>query len=188
MRFPTALTAASLVLVTMSAAACSNGSKTSAAAPSTSSSAAAGAGASTATSAANNGASSSVNVCALLTADQASSVVGVTFTAATPGFGGKVCMYAGPTVPMTVTLTPNAGSAAAWTNELSTLGSDGVAAVTIGGVGDRAAETTGSLGTQSGDWIIQVDSADESSVNGGNIGGDFTKSIAVAKAVIAALH
>jgi hypothetical protein len=89
---------------------------------------------------------------------------------------------------MTVTVTTNAGSAAAWTNELSTLGTDGVAAVTISGVGDRAATSTGSLGTQSGTWIIQVDGADANAVNGGNIGGNFTESIAVTKAIITALH
>jgi hypothetical protein len=89
---------------------------------------------------------------------------------------------------MDVAVTTNAGSAAAWTNELSTLGTDGVAAVAINGVGDRAATSTGSLGTQSGTWIIQVDGADVNAVNGGNVGGDFTASIAVAKAIIAALH
>ncbi|HEX4433005.1 MAG TPA: hypothetical protein VHZ96_27270 [Frankiaceae bacterium] len=90
---------------------------------------------------------------------------------------------------MNVTLTANSGGSAAWTNELADLKSGGGATpVTISGLGDRAAETTGSLATQSGDWIIQVDAADESSVNGGNIGGDFTKSIAVARALIAAQH
>jgi hypothetical protein len=84
---------------------------------------------------------------------------------------------------MTITVTPNVGSAAAWTDELSTLGLDGVAPVTISGVGDRAATSTGSLGTQSGTWIIQVDAGDSTSVGGG-----VTKSIAVAKAIIAALH
>ena len=189
MRLPTVLTAASLVLVTMSAAACSNGSKTSAAAPSASAlspSAVGSASASTATGAASNGASSSVNVCVLLTAAQASSIIGVTYTAATPSFGGKVCTYASTVAPtpMTVTVTTNAGSAAAWTDELSTLQLGGGATpVTISGVGDRAATVTGSLGTQSGTWIIQVDAGDQTSV-----GGAFTKSIAVAKAIIAALH
>ncbi len=189
MRIPSVLTAASLVLVTMSAAACSSGSKTPAAAAGTStqSTSAAGgttAGASTASSDAGNGGSSSVNVCSLLTAAQASSITGVTYTAATAA-GSKACTYASTVapIPMTITVTPNAGSAAAWTDELSTLGLDGVAAVTISGVGDRAATSTGSLGTQSGSWIIQVDGGDSTSTD-----GVFTKSIAVAKAIIAALH
>jgi hypothetical protein len=189
MRMPTLLTAASLVLVTMSAAACSNGSKTSAASSSTSASspsAAGSASASTATSAAGNGASSGINVCSLLTAAQASSITGVAYTAVTPSssLGGDSCLYGGSTgVPMDVTVTPNAGSSAAWTDELSTLQLDGEPAVPISGVGDRAATSTGSLGTQAGAWIIQVDAGDSTSTGGG-----FTKSIAVAKAIIAALH
>lgn len=129
------------------------------------------------------------NVCSLLTAAQASSIVGVTFIAATPKFRGKFCTYAGPTVPMNVTLMVNSGGTAPWTEELATLTQDGGdTPVALSGLGDRAAETTGSLATQSGSWIIQVDAADESSVNGGNIGGDFTKSIAVAHAILAAQH
>jgi hypothetical protein len=129
------------------------------------------------------------NVCSLLTAAQASSIVGVTVTAVTPSLGGKVCLYTGPNVPMNVTLMVNSGGAAAWTEELATLKEGGGdTPVALSGLGDRAAETTGSLATQSGDWIIQVDAADESSVNGGNIGGDFTKSTAVARAILAAQH
>jgi hypothetical protein len=97
-----------------------------------------------------------------------------------------VCSYAttaAPT-PMVITVTSNAGSAAAWTNELSTLQlGGGETPVTISGVGDRAATSVDSLGTQSGTWIIQVDGGDQTSV-----GGVFTKSIAVAKAIIAGLH
>jgi hypothetical protein len=84
---------------------------------------------------------------------------------------------------MVITVTSDAGSSAAWTDELSTLSLDGEAAVPITGVGDRAATSTGSLGTQAGTWIIQVDGGDSTSV-----GDVFTKSIAVAKAMIAALH
>jgi hypothetical protein len=193
MRLPTVLTAASLVLVTMSAAACSSGSTTSAAAPSTSAtsavaapSAAGGASASTAISVATDGASASVNVCQLLTAAQATSIIGAAYTASTPSFGGKSCTYASTVAPtpMVITVTTNAGSAAAWTNELSTLQlDDGETPVTISGLGDRAATAIDSLATQSGTWIIQVDGGDQTSV-----GGVFTKSIAVAKAIIAGLH
>ncbi len=85
---------------------------------------------------------------------------------------------------MTVTVISNAGSGAAWTDELSTLQlGGGETPVTISGVGDRAATSSASLGTQSGSWIIQVDAGDSTSTGGG-----FTKSIAVAKAIIAALH
>jgi hypothetical protein len=129
------------------------------------------------------------NVCSLLTAAQASSIVGVTFTAATPVLGGKTCTYAGGSVPMNVTLTVNSSGTSAWTEELAELKQGGGdTPVALSGLGDRAAETTGSLATQSGDWIIQVNAADESSVNGGNIGGDFTKSTAVARAILAAQH
>ena len=90
---------------------------------------------------------------------------------------------------MNVTLMVNSGGTAAWTEELATLNlGGGETPVALSGLGDRAAETTGSLATQSGNWIIQVDAADESSVNGGDIGGDFTKSIAVARAILAAPH
>ena len=85
---------------------------------------------------------------------------------------------------MVVTLTPNASSAGAWTDELGTLQQGGGdAPVTINGLGDRAATSVGTLGTQSGKWIIQVDGGDSTSV-----GGSFAKSIAVAKQLITALH
>jgi hypothetical protein len=84
---------------------------------------------------------------------------------------------------MDVTVISNAGSSAAWTDELSTLQLDGEPAVTISGVGDRAATSIGSLGTQAGSWIIQVDAGDSTSTGDG-----YPKSIAVAKALIAALH
>ena len=195
MRFTTVVTAAGLVLASMSASACSSsGSQTPSVASitsATSASAPGDGGATTETAAVSNGASSGGNVCSLLTAARASSITGVTYTASTPSSGasGNSCLYKGPTgSPMNITVQTNAGSAAAWKNEMSTLGTDGEAAVMISGVGDRAATSTGSLGTQSGNWIIQVDNADEKAVNGGNIGGDFTASMAVAKAIIAALH
>ena len=188
MRLATVLTASSLVLVTMSAAACSSGSKTASGGASTtapSSSAGGSAGASTAPGAGNGG-SSKVDVCSLLTAAQASSIIGATYTGATPSLGGEVCTYASTAAPtpMVITVTTNAGSAAAWTDELGTLKlGGGEDPVSISGLGDRAATSTGTLGTQSGSWIIQVDGGDQTSTGGG-----FTKSIAVAKAVIAALH
>jgi hypothetical protein len=190
MRFPATMTTLTLILVAVSVTACSSKSTTSVAPPSTSNPVVAGsAGTGTAINASAGGAPSSVDVCSLLSAAQASSIVGVTFTVATPNFGGKMCTYAGGSVPMDVTLTVSSGTTAAWTEELATLKlGGGDTPVALSGLGDRAAETTGSLATQSGNWIIQIDAADESSVNGGNIGGDFTKSIAVARAILAAQH
>jgi hypothetical protein len=190
MRRTTPMLAAALAVMATSSTACSSGSKSTSAnaptSPTVATSDNTNATASTSKAAAAGG---QPNVCSLLTAAQASSIVGVTFTAATPTFGGKTCTYVGGSVPMNVTLTANSGGTAAWTDELAGLKEGGGATpVALSGLGDRAAETTGSLATQSGNSIIQVDAADESSVNGGNIGGDFTKSIAVARALIAAQH
>jgi hypothetical protein len=183
MRLPATLTAVTLMLVALSVTACSSKSTTSIASSTASTPlAAGGAGTGTATSAASGGASSSVNVCSLLTAAQASSIVGVTYTAAklSQNFAGSMCAYTGTTVPvpMNVFLTVNAGSTAAWNEELSELDPS---PVTINGLGDRAVTTTDQLAAQSGNWIVQVDGGDPVTV-----GGAFTKSIAVAKAILAA--
>ena len=81
---------------------------------------------------------------------------------------------------MTVYLKVNSGGTAAWHEELGELEDS---PVTISGVGDRAVTTTDQLATQSGSWIVQVDGGDPVTV-----GGAFTKSIAVAKAIIATPH
>jgi hypothetical protein len=85
---------------------------------------------------------------------------------------------------MTVTVTSNASGAAAWTAELSTLKlGGGEDPVPVNGLGDRAASSTDTLGTQSGKWIIQVDGGDQTST-----GDSFTKSIAIARQLISSLH
>ena len=189
MRFRPLATAATLVLVAIAATACSSASKPAAAvSTSTQPNVSTGGATSTAPTDSGGGSSSTVDVCSLLTPAQASSITGVAYTSANPSSGPTTatCAYTGTAAPtpMTVTVTSNASGAAAWTDELGTLQEGGgETPVPINGLGDRAASSVGTLGTQSGKWIIQVDGGDSTSA-----GGSFTKSIAVARQLITALH
>jgi hypothetical protein len=125
-----------------------------------------------------------VNVCSMLTAKQASALVGVTYTKATPS-GGSMCSYASTTAPIPMFIIVSSGSgAAAWTEALGTLKEDGGDTPrTFSGVGDRAAGDGTQFDVQSGGWIVDVHGGDPS----GN-GSSFPKSTAVAKALISALN
>jgi hypothetical protein len=186
----TPITAAACVLAAMAASACSSSSKPSAAVSTSTQPSGSTAGGTSTTPGGSSGASSStVNVCSLITPAQASSITGVAYTGANPSSGPTTatCTYTGTAAPtpMTVTVTSNASGAAAWTEELGTLQEGGgETPSTINGLGDRAAFSVGTLGTQSGNWIVQVDGGDSTSTPAqGN-----TKSIAVARALITALH
>lgn len=126
----------------------------------------------------------SVNVCALLTAKQASALVGFTYTKATSS-GGTMCSYATTSAPIPLFIIVSSGSgSAAWTDALGTLKEDGgEPPKSFSGVGDRAAGDGTQFDVQSGSWIIDVHGGDPS----GN-GSSFPKSTAVAKALISALN
>ena len=125
----------------------------------------------------------SVDVCSLLSAKQASALVGVTYTKATSSSG--MCSYATTTAPIPMFIIVSSGSgAAAWTEALGTLKEDGgETPKTFSGVGDRAAGDGTQFDVQSGSWIVDVHGGDPS----GN-GSSFPKSTAVAKALISALN
>jgi hypothetical protein len=149
----------------------------------TSASAANGAAAAQATAPASSTAKT-LHACALLTAAQASAIVGQTYTSATESTGGMMCSYKTTTapIPLFILITPGA-SAAAWKEELATMEEDGGSAPTpLTGVGDRAAAGGTEIGVEDGGYIIDVHGGDPSSTGSG-----YPKSVALAKAIIAAL-
>jgi hypothetical protein len=182
MRVPALAATASLLLVAVSAAACSSGTTPTAASPA---SPAAASTPSTGGGTPGAGATAQVDVCKLLTAAHASAIVGVHY--ASVHSSSNMCSYTPTNAPIGMFViifqgTQGAG-VAAWKSELSTLQEDGGATPeTISGVGDRAAAAGIELGVQAGDRIIDVHGGDPSG------DGKFTKSVAIAKAIIDALH
>lgn len=131
------------------------------------------------------GAASTVHACSLLSAARASAIVGEHYSSATESSAGSMCSYATTTapIPLFIIISPGSG-AAAWKEQLGTIQEDsGSAPITLNGVGDRAAGSGTEIGVQDGSYIIDVHGGDPSGTGNG-----FPKSIAVAKAIIAALH
>ena len=129
-----------------------------------------------ATTSAATPAPTSVDVCSLLTAAQASAIIGYTYTMATPSTGQ--CNYA----TMMARSDVHFRESEPWAQVSATLTSDagGEPLVTISGVGDNAAGDGTEVGVQSGTWIIDI--------NGGvrdGTGAAYPKSIALAKAIVA---
>jgi hypothetical protein len=181
MRVPALAATASLVLVAVSATACSGGATATAAPPAGPATAAvSGSGGSSP----GGGSPAPVDVCKLLTAAHASAIVGVHYASAHASH--DMCNYTPTNAPIGMFVIIFQGfqgaGRAAWQSELSTLAEDGGAKpVTISGVGDRAAASGLELGVQSGAQIIDVHGGDPN-------GTKFTKSVAIAKAIISALH
>lgn len=170
------LAAAGLVLVAASATACSSGSGGSAASGSGGS--AAGGGLATPAS------DSSINVCSLMTAKQASSIVGVTYSKAISSH--DMCNYTTTDAPigMFIIIFTGSGGSAAWKEQLGTMEEDGGGKpITISGVGDNAAGDGTEIGVQVGSNIIDVHGGDPNGT-----GNAFPKSIAIAKALASKLH
>ncbi len=143
--------------------------------------AAGSAGASASTS--GGGAGAEINACSLLSVAQASSLAGNQYTAATPSTiapGQDQCDYAradGPDLTVIV-YQPSSGV----TFEMATSVQNGAGTVTIvSGVGDKAIAGSIELDVAIGDRIIAVEGA------GGTLTGDYSRAVAVAKAIIAAL-
>ena len=185
MRVPVVFAAASLILVAVSATACSSGSKTAATtSPASAAQAQASAAAGGGASAAAGGASSTVHVCSLITAAKASAIVGVTYSSATESPGGDVCTYAttAAPIPLSISVQPGPG-ATGWTEELATIKEGaGEAPVTLNGVGDRAAGGGNEVGVQDGSHIIDILGGDPIAASSA-----YPKSVELAKAVIAGL-
>jgi hypothetical protein len=171
-------------LAALSLAACSGSSLGSSAATSGTANGPASTAAAQATTAAG-GTASTAHACSLLTAARASAVVGEHYSSARESLNGSMCSYATTTAPIPLYIIISLGSgAAAWKEQLGTLQEDsGSAPITLPGVGDRAAGGGTEIGVQNGNYIIDVHGGDPS-----GSGSAFPKSIALAKAIIAALH
>ena len=181
MRIPALAATATLILVAASATACSSGTATTAAAQPASPAAAATTG--TGGGASGGGAAGSTDVCKLLSAAQASTIVGVHYASAQSS--PNMCNYTTTNAPIGMFIIIfHGGSDAAWHSELGTLEEDGGAKpATISGVGSRAAAAGLELGVLDGNQIIDIHGGDPNGT-----GSKFPKSIALAKAVISALH
>jgi hypothetical protein len=143
-------------------------------------------GASVDSSSSGGGRSSVPDVCAALTAAQATAIVGETYTVATSSAQGSMCSYTSTTspVPLSITVMQDSGGSTAWTDELANLKTAGTTTpVTIPGVGDRAAASGRILGIQVGSRIIDIDGGDPETTSGG-----FPKSVSLGKTIIGALH
>lgn len=179
------LSAVAASLTALSLAACGGSSPGSSAATSAGSANEPTSSAAAQATTAAGGAASPVHVCALLTAAQATAIIGERYTATKESFGGSMCSYTTTTapIPMYIIISPGSG-AAAWKEQLGTLAEDsGSTPAKLTGVGDRAAGSGTEIGVQDGNYIIDVHGGDPSGT-----GTRFPKSIAVAKAIIAALH
>ncbi len=183
------LAAAGLVLVAMSATACSGGSSPGTATSGTAAAGAATNGSGSGGSAAGSGqagpaSSSSVNVCSLMTAKRASSIVGVTYSKATPAT--NMCTYTTTDAPigMYILIFTNSGGTAAWKEQLGSMEVDGGGtSASISGFSGPAASDGTEISVQAGSDIIDVHGGDPSGT-----GSAFPKSIAIAKAVASQLH
>ena len=129
------------------------------------------------------GTGAEINACSLLSVAQASSLAGNQYTAATPSTiapGQDQCDYAradGPDLTIIV-YQPSSGV----TLGMATSVQSGAGTVTdVSGVGDKAIAGSIELDVQTGDRIIAVEGA------GGTLTGDYSRAVAVAKAIIAAL-
>jgi hypothetical protein len=189
----TTLTAVTLAALTaMTAAGCSSAAKSPAAgataggtAQGAATSAAAGSGSGSGTGSSQGGSSSELDVCKLLPLAQASSAGGETYASAvatTIAPGQDQCVYEGPAssyARMTVIVyQSDSGVTFQTVDAVQT----GIGTVTnVSGVGDKAIAGAIELDVEAGSHVISVEGAD------GMATGDDSASIAVAKAVIAAL-
>ena len=194
MRFSISKTAAAVALAAltaMTAAGCSSSSKSpaagapaSGAAQGAATTASAGTGSGSGSGSSQGGSSADIDACKLLSAAQASSIGGETYTSAatsTIAPGQDQCAYATSDDSNALTIIvyqPNSGV----TFQTMSSVQAGVGTVTnVSGVGDKAIAGAIELDVQAGSHLIAVEGAD------GMITGDDSKSIALAKAVITAL-
>ena len=178
------LAAAGLVLTAMSATACSGGSSPGSATGGSTTSGSTTGGSAAGTSQAGPASTSSLNVCSMMTAAHASSIVGVTYSKATPAT--NMCTYTTTDAPigMYIIIFPNSGGTAAWKEQLGSMAEDGGGApVPISGFSGQAASDGTEISVQAGSDIIDVHGGDPSST-----GSTFPRSIAIAKAIASQLH
>jgi uncharacterized protein DUF3558 len=128
--------------------------------------------------------SAALHACKLLTAAQASAIVGVHYTSATESTAGAMCSYATNSAPIPMFILISKGATAAdWKQELGTMEEDaGSAPVTLTGAGEKAAGCGTEIGVEADGYIIDVHGGDPLTTGSG-----YPKSIAVAKAIITGL-
>ena len=173
------LAAVGLVLTAMSATACSGGSS-----PGSATSGSTTGGSAAGTSQAGPASTSSINVCSLMSAEHASSIVGVTYSKATPAT--NMCTYTTTDAPigMYIIIFPNSGGTAAWKEQLGLMGEDGGGTpVPISGFSGQAASDGTEISVQAGSDIIDVHGGDPNAT-----GSTYPRSIAIAKAIVSQLH
>jgi hypothetical protein len=173
------LAAAGLVLTAMSATACSGGSSPGSATGESATSGSTTGGSTTGGSAAGTSqagpaSTSTINVCSLMTAAHASSIVGVTYSKATPAT--NMCTYTTTDAPigMYILIFTNSGGTAAWKEQLGTMEEDGGGPpVPISGFSGQAASDGTEISVQAGSDIIDVHGGDPSGT-----GSAYPRSIA----------
>jgi hypothetical protein len=177
-----------LALVAMAASGCSSSAKSSttaggSAAPAAGSTASGSAPASAAA-AGGGGGSADINACTLLSAAQASSLVGKTYTGAqsqTIATGQDQCTYPATdddSSLIVIVYQPNSG--VTWDTMTTVLQSVGTVN-NVSGVGDKAMIGAIEIDVQTGSRLVAVQGA------GGTVSGHPDNAIAVAKAVVGAL-
>jgi hypothetical protein len=127
-------------------------------------------------SAGGGSAAADVNACALVTPARVSSLVGITLDSATPttiAAGQDQCAYSSSTGNSLTVIVYQPDSGVSWTVLTGGSGAD----TSVSGVGDHAAtDRAVEIDVQTGNYLVAVQS------------GSDTGRVAVAKAVVAALH
>ncbi len=135
--------------------------------------------------AAGAAAGSKFDTCSLLSAAQASSLVGRTYTSAvsqTIADGQDQCTYATPDPTISLMVIVYQPTSGVNLQMMSSVLGDSGDVTQVTGVGDKAIVGQIELDVQTGERLVAVEGA------GGKLSGDYTKAVAVAKAVIAGLH
>jgi hypothetical protein len=136
------------------------------------------------TSQAGPASSSTVDVCKLMTAKHASSIVGVTYSKATPAT--NMCTYTTTNAPigMYILIFTNSGGTAAWKEQEGTMAEDGGGPPTsLPGFSGQAASDGTEISVQAGSYIIDVHGGDPLGT-----GHAYPRSSAIAKAIASQLH
>jgi hypothetical protein len=167
-----------LSVTALSVTACSSASSAGSAASDSGTSGSAG------TSQAGPASSSTLDVCKLMTAKHASSIVGVTYSKATPAT--NMCTYTTTNAPigMYILIFTNSGGTAAWKEQEGTMAEDGGGPPTsLPGFSGQAASDGTEISVQAGSYIIDVHGGDPLGT-----GHAYPRSSAIAKAIASQLH
>ncbi len=161
------------------------------AAPASSTTVAASAPAPAATGATSSGSGGAeIDACALLSVAQAASLVGNQYTAATPSTiapGQDSCRY-GSAEGFDLTVIVYQPWSGVTFAIVTSIQSNGGTVTNVSGVGDKAIAGEIELDVQAGDRIIAVEGAGGTLTDArGTLTSDYSRAVAVAKAIIAAL-